>query len=111
MRRFLAPRLRLLSQSGRPGRFFGIEVTHVKQSQAAVRYRRGFGKQQCGKCAMYEKSDPAAQFGSCTAVTGQITPFGLCNIWRGLINPFGPVPPHEKIPLLHERIRRLHAKG
>jgi hypothetical protein len=30
-------------------------------------------------------------FGTCTSVTGRITPFGVCDIFALVKNPFGPV--------------------
>ena len=57
-------------------------------TQAQVRYRRGYPIRQCGVCAMYRKGG-TTQFGRCTAVTGQITPYGLCDIFDRLNNPYG----------------------
>jgi hypothetical protein len=37
---------------------------------------------------MYRKS-ASGQYGGCTAVTGQITPYGLCDLWDMLRNPYG----------------------
>jgi hypothetical protein len=53
----------------------------AKQSQQSVQYRRGYPMKQCSVCAMYVKKTAQAPFGSCTAVSGSITPFGLCNLW------------------------------
>ena len=61
----------------------------MKKTFAQVNYRRGRGRTQCGKCAMYVKHSAKAEFGTCTAVQGKISTYGVCDIWARLANPFG----------------------
>jgi len=61
----------------------------AKQTQAQVDYRRGYPLRQCGVCTMYTHGGGGGQFGGCTAVTGQITPYGYCDLFRQLRNPYG----------------------
>ena len=77
----------------------------AKATQAAVNYRRGFGREQCGKCTMYRKAD--GQYGACTAVTGNITAYGVCNVFAGLINPFGSLQHHERVARVHSQLQGL----
>jgi hypothetical protein len=61
----------------------------MKQSQRQVDYRRGYPMRQCGVCTMYTHAADGGQYGGCTAVTGNITPYGLCNLWDKMTNPYG----------------------
>jgi len=79
----------------------------AKHTQAQVAYRRGYAQAQCGKCRMYTHGAGGAQYGGCTAVTGQITPYGVCDVFEGLINPFGALPQHERIARVHAHLQRL----
>ena len=75
-------------------------------NQQQVRYRRGFGATQCGKCTMFRKGS-SGTFGRCSDVTGQITPYGVCDIHEGLSNPFGVMPHQDRINRVHARLTRL----
>lgn len=57
-------------------------------NQQQVRYRRGYPLYQCSVCSMYRKGG-STNFGRCTDVTGQITPYGMCDLIHRLDNPYG----------------------
>jgi len=60
----------------------------AKYTQAQVHYRRGYPLRGCAYCSMFRRAD-AGQYGRCSAVTGQITPYGYCDIFDRVRNPFG----------------------
>jgi len=60
----------------------------MKKSQREVNYRRGYPMRNCANCTMYRK-DKESNFGSCTAVSGKITPYGLCDLNQRIRNPWG----------------------
>src|SRR6516165_7237726 len=81
----------------------------AQHAQQQVNYRRGYPMRQCAVCSMYAKKSAPAAFGSCTAVTGKITPFGLCDLWKTLNNPWG-----NRLTTQHRRaMERIydHARG
>jgi hypothetical protein len=79
-----------------------------RHTQRDVNYRRGYPMRQCGVCDMFRKTG-SGQYGSCTAVTGQITPYGLCNLWDKMTNPYG----HRMTPRHRAAIEDIydHAHG
>jgi hypothetical protein len=52
-------------------------------------YRRGYPLRSCGTCSMYWHREHEKQFGGCTKVEGDITPYGICDFFRQLDNPYG----------------------
>ena len=81
----------------------------MKLPQQHVDYRRGYPLRQCGVCAMYTHGNAGGQFGGCTAVTGQITPYGYCDLFTQLRNPYG----HRASPAHRRAIENIydHAHG
>jgi hypothetical protein len=62
----------------------------MKSDQNAMNYRLGHPMTQCGVCQRYRKG-AQSPFGSCTMVTGKITPYGLCDRFSAVNNPWGNV--------------------
>jgi len=69
----------------------------AKYTQEQVDYRRGYPLRQCSVCDMYRKLD-AGNFGDCTDVQGDITPYGVCQLFARLDNPYG-----NRMTAEHER--------
>jgi len=61
----------------------------MKHAQAQVDYRRGYPMRQCSVCSMYTHDADGHQYGGCTSVSGQITPYGVCDLFDRLNNPYG----------------------
>ena len=59
----------------------------VDKNQA--RYRRGYPLRSCGTCSMYWHREHGKNFGGCTKVEGDITPYGMCDFFSQLPNPYG----------------------
>ena len=76
-------------------------------TQAQVNYRRGFAADQCGKCSMYTHGSNGGQYGRCTLVTGQITPYGVCDRLERLVNPFGRLAHHQRVAHMHAQLQQI----
>ena len=64
-------------------------------SQQAANYRRGYPLRACGTCIMYWHRNTGKQFGGCTKVAGNISPYGLCDFFAQLNNPWGNLMPAQ----------------
>jgi hypothetical protein len=81
----------------------------AKKSQRAVNYRRGgLDQGQCGKCDMYRK-ESGGPYGTCTDVSGKISPMGVCNLIKRLSSPWGQLPHERRIAYLENKLVRLRA--
>jgi len=85
---------------GEPRRFqAGGSAEKTKHTPEQVNYRRGYPMRQCSVCTMYTHKPNEGTYGSCTDVSGPITPYGLCDIWHCEQNPYG-----HKLTAQHRRV-------